>query len=354
MSPFSLFFQGNSGKTAGSIIAESAGQYNGLTKLFSRERNILEKCRIRWYTAPCKFGRKAFGRDRMRKKRSGIRILLWILTAAVFASCASIYISYQVLTVSRYEFRSGKLTAGIRVVLLTDLHNNSFGRDNVRLTEKVRREEPDLIVICGDLLNRGEEDTSAAADFIRTMTGVAPVYVSYGNHEKNHEEKFGSDFAALCASAGATVLEDSWEDLTVNGQRLRLGGIFGYCLPRESYYSWETWSRDTAFVQEMQETDALTLLLCHMPVSWISYGGLNRWDIDVVVSGHAHGGQVRFPWIGGLYAPDQGWFPGREAGVYLSRDGERALVLSRGLGSNWVGVPRFNNPCEIVTLDLLP
>ena len=289
-----------------------------------------------------------------KKRKRWPRVLLWFLAAALLACAASVYISYQVLTVSRYELHNEKLTGGVRLVLLADLHNNTFGKGNRRLVEKVRREDPDLILVCGDLVNQGEEDTSVAEEALRNLTAVAPVYVSYGNHEKGHEDHFGSDFIALCARAGATMLEKEWTELTVNDQTLRLGGIYGYCLPVGSFVPGKPWQSEADFLRELQDTEDLTVLLCHMPVTWISYGGLNRWDMDLVLCGHAHGGQVRLPWIGGLYAPDQGWFPGREAGVYLSRDGERAMVLSRGLGSSPVGVPRFNNSCEIVTVDLLP
>ena len=289
-----------------------------------------------------------------KRRKRWPRVLLWLLAAALLACAASVYISYQVLTVSRYELHNEKLTGGVRLVLLTDLHNNSFGKGNRRLVETVRRQEPDLIVLCGDLVNRGEEDTSVAEELIRALIDIAPVYASYGNHEKDHETRFGSDFTALYTAAGATVLEGDWEDLTVNGQSLRLGGIYGYCLTDKILGPGDSRRWEAEFLQEMLDTDALTVLSCHMPVTWISYGGLDWWDVDVVLCGHAHGGQVRLPGIGGLYAPDQGWFPGREAGVYLSRDGERAMVLSRGLGSSPVGVPRFNNSCEIVTVDLLP
>ncbi len=90
-----------------------------------------------------------------------------------------------------------------------------------------------------------------------------------------------------------------------------------------------------------------------MPYSWIKKGSLDSWDVDCVLCGHIHGGQVRFPWIGGLWAPDQGWFPGKVCGLYWSKDESKAMLLSRGLG-NTDKYPRFNNIPEILVLDLLP
>ena len=107
------------------------------------------------------------------------------------------------------------------------------------------------------------------------------------------------------------------------------------------------------FTKAFCDTDRLKLLMCHMPYTWLVHSGLEVWDIDCVLSGHVHGGQLRLPLIGGFWAPDQGWFPGREAGLYRSEDGTRTMVLSRGLGST-EKLPRFNNIPELVVLEIKP
>ena len=278
-------------------------------------------------------------------------VILFLLI--LLSSLLSLGFSKYGLTVSNYSLTVPKLTATIRIVQLTDLHNSVFGEDNIRLVEKVAAQEPDLILITGDLLNQNEERTDIAEDLIRALAPIAPVYVSYGNHEKGLETRWGVDIRDLYTKAGATVLEYDWLDLAINGQDIRLGGIYGYCLPEKYKHEYPGGDKESAFLTDIQSSDRYTILMCHMPVCWIRNGSLNAWDIDVVLSGHSHGGQVRFPLIGGLYAPDQGWFPGRMSGVYRSEDGTKAMILSRGLG-NTEGLPRFNNIPEILVLDLLP
>ena len=257
------------------------------------------------------------------------------------------------LELTHYVLSSPKITAPIRVVHLTDLHNSEFGENNERLVRMVAQQHPDLIVMTGDMLNGREDETEIAASLVRMLTEVAPVYFSYGNHEVTHERMFGRDLTALFEEAGATVLEGTYEDVTVNGQTIRLGGIYGYCLPEKYYATGEAKRWECEYLKEFQDTESYTLLLAHLPTCWIRNDNLDIWQIDCVLSGHEHGGQIRLPWIGGLYAPDQGFFPGRSSGIYASQDGKRVMVLSRGLGSG-VGVPRFNNVPEIVVVDILP
>ncbi len=271
------------------------------------------------------------------------------LIISILSRCLSAY----ALTVSCYSIKANNLTAPIRIVQLTDLHNSVFGENNKQLTEKVIAQEPDLILITGDLLNQNEERTDIAEGLIRSLSAAAPVYVSYGNHEKAHEELFGTDIRHIYTAAGATVLEYDWTDITVKGTDLRLGGIYGYCLPQQLLETGEARVKECEFLSAFQNTKEYTLLMCHMPVCWIRNGSLDAWDIDCVLSGHSHGGQVRFPLIGGLWAPDQGWFPGRMRGLYRSEDGTKVMVLSTGLG-NTEKLPRFNNIPEILVLDLIP
>lgn len=275
--------------------------------------------------------------------------LALILIAAVGAS---FLLSSRGLSVTRCSITAQGFTQPVRIVQLTDLHNSVFGAHNERLVRMVAEQEPDLILVTGDLLNLNEERTDIAEEFIEQLAAIAPIYVSYGNHEAAYEKNYGSDLRELYSEAGANVLEYSWADLTVKGQQIRLGGIYGYCLPGDLLSTGEAREDECIFLERFQETGAYKILMCHMPYSWLVSGSLDYWNVDCVLCGHVHGGQVRIPFVGGLWAPDQGWFPGRESGLYRSEDGSKVMVLSRGLG-NTDRLPRFNNVPEVLVLDLL-
>lgn len=308
-------------------------------------------------------------------------LFLLILSLAIFAIC-NFYLSKHALERSSYTITSPELSGSFRVVQLTDLHNSVFGEDNCELVKQVADAEPDVIFLTGDLVNdKAGEDTSIAVSLISQLKEIAPVYFSYGNQEDTLEAA-GVNVRQIYTDAGAVVLDREYVDTEMNGQLVRIGGIYGYCQP--DVYAQEAGRQDeTAFLHEFQDTDRYTLFMCHMPVCWIESGSLLEYRIDCVFAGHAHGGQIRLPFIGGLWAPDQGWFPGKECGVYgtdeeswmshkqkmLEWAGNMKydvswyeadqvyepsyLVLSRGLG-NTDRIPRFNNIPEIVVVDFVP
>lgn len=289
---------------------------------------------------------------KIMKKRKR-RICLIILAAiAVFILSDLAYSKYGLKT-TYYEIITSKVTDPIRIVQLTDLHNSKFGTDNRHLIEQVEDQDPDLILMTGDMLNSFDENTDIAVNLIEHLSAVAPVYYSYGNHEEEYEENYQTSLVPLLEKAGAVVLDKAYEDVAVAGQAIRLGGIYGYCVPEKFLETKEADPEECAFLDDFMNTDNFTLLMCHMPYTWRVLNGLEEWKIDCVMCGHAHGGQMRIPFLGGFYAPDEGWFPGVEQGCWASEDSRRYMVLSAGLGSSF-HIPRFNNVPEIVVLDLLP
>lgn len=281
------------------------------------------------------------------------RIMLSVLAVLAVLLCVELYRSNHCLTVDYYSYRTDKVGKTVRVVQLTDLHNAEFGQGNLDLLARVAEQKPDLILFTGDLITGTVQRTDIAAALLMDLVKIAPVYVSIGNHEQMYAANFGSDLTDLFESTGARVLEYEYEDIEVGDQTLRLGGISGYCVPEEFLWTGEAKIEECEFLHEFQDTDRCTLLMAHMPVCWINNDGISAWDTDLVFAGHAHGGQWVIPGIGGVAAPDMGLFPGRLEGLYPSQDGEKLLVLSSGLG-NSAPVPRFNNPPQILVLDILP
>ena len=316
-----------------------------------------------------------------KRKKLIISSIVFIILIAAFV-VFELYISKHWLTTSYYEIYTDKLTDSIRVVQITDLHNSEFGEGNSDLIGAVAVESPDLILITGDLVDSRTASTNIATDLIIALKKIAPVYFSFGNQEYFLHDKEGIDITQRFTEAGAEILEYSYKDITVNGQDIRLGGIYGYC--QTAQYSIETHrEKETEFLIDFQNTDNYKMLMCHMPYAWLVSGSLNEWDVDAVLAGHIHGGQVRIPLVGGLYAPDQGWFPGKVCGIYSTDEEswrtyqesliawakennydisyldehseyvESSLILSRGLG-NTDGIPRFNNIPEVLVVDFIP
>lgn len=283
-----------------------------------------------------------------KKRTEGLMLLM-----AVICIGMECYISVYCITVSKYSLESEQVNNSIRIIQITDLHNSIFGSSNKRLVSEVAKKSPDMILITGDLLNANEPDNNIATTLLKELFAIAPTYVSLGNHELEYEQNYGVDIPSLYESAGATVLNRQYEDIIINGQPLRIGGIYGYCLPDKYLKTGEADPGECMFLWDFENTDRYKILLSHLPIAWLKNDGLDEWDIDCVFSGHLHGGQVILPGIGGVYAPDMGWFPGRLRGVFDSEDGKRHLVLSAGLGNTEI-IPRFNNIPEIVCVDLVP
>lgn len=225
-----------------------------------------------------------------------------------------------------------------KIVLLTDIHNRSVD------TTVIKQEKPDLIAVSGDIINSDCTDLSIATTLLERLALIAPTYVSLGNHELEYEERTGEDIAAIFEKTGAIVLDKKYVDVEINNKSVRVGGIYGYCLPERYNHDNED---EIVFLREFEDTDSYTILLNHLPYSWTHYGISEDYDIDLVLSGHTHGGQIILPFVGGLYDPEFGFFPGKVSGRFDSND--TTVIVSNGIGSANELLPRLNKP-EIVVI----
>ena len=276
----------------------------------------------------------------MRKKRV-FKIILVILLCILLIASINLLASWKLLSVSRYEYSNNKLQHEFTIVQLSDLHNNQFGKDNCRLLKKIEQESPDIILMTGDMLNSYEERTDIVTDLVKDASQIAPVYYSMGNHEIDYMENFGSDsLKQKLEEAGAVVLDGEYIDTEIAGQQIRIGGIYGYVLSKELQDGSEQ-----KFMEDFQDTDLFKILLSHMPEGLLLWKSMEYWDVDLVFSGHVHGGQMRLPFVGGLYDPEEGFFPTYTKGMFQCGNG--TMILSAGLGSSG-GIPRINNLPDLV------
>ena len=258
----------------------------------------------------------------------------------------SLILSQKCLIVRQYTYRNPKIAAPIRAVQLTDLHNYQYGRDNQRLIAKIQKQKPDVIFMTGDMLNEDEDRTDTLLHLVREACAIAPVYFSLGNHEVGYEKTYGEgDLTEQLEAAGAVVLEKEYVDTKIDGQEVRIGGAYGYLLPED----WGDGS-EQRFLEAFVQTDRLKILLSHVPEGLLLWKSMEYWDVDLVFSGHVHGGQVRVPFVGGLFDPEEGFFPTYTRGMFSCGNG--TMILSAGLGSSR-GIPRVNNLPEIVVCDIV-
>ena len=289
------------------------------------------------------------------KKHSWKRTLLIAAAALILiALCCvlSLYVSANGLIVTRYRIFT-PLEQPMRLVQLSDLHNREFGEDNGRLLKRVRALRPDLILMTGDMINADDPDLSTLLELTRNLSEIAPVYCCYGNHEQSWMRRFSADLRPCLEEAGATVLDAEYLDLEYCGNEFRLGGYAGYYRApvMTSHGDRQQEKRELQFARDFEHTERYRILLNHIPTAWLDWEYRDDYDVDLVFCGHYHGGLVRFPLIGGLYAPNIGFFPKYSKGIFPNKPA--TVVLSAGLGSDHSHL-RFNNPGEIVCVDLLP
>ena len=276
-------------------------------------------------------------------------ILLIILLLAVYI-LISLWVSVNLLTVREFTVEFG-VEHPVKTVVISDLHDHEFGEDNEKLVEKIRQISPDLILMDGDMLNAESENADVPLTLIEALRDTAPIYYALGNHEIGYIENGHSELTEQLEEAGAVVLDKEYTDLDVNGTQIRLGGMYDYAFGLNGNNDAAAAPDDTLnFLQDFQNTDRLKIMLAHRPDSFIFGDASKVWDVDLVISGHNHGGQVVLPFLGGLYGGDQGFFPEYIHGMY-EKDNFQMFVTS-GLGSDRQKLPRFNNPPEIAVLSI--
>ena len=265
-----------------------------------------------------------------------------------------VVISYKCLTVTNYNIESDKIKENVKLVLVSDLHDGIFGENNKRLVSKIKECKPDLILFDGDMINEESKNLQTAITLVKRLHETAPVYYALGNHERGYLDRRTSDFYGELKKVGAVILEKNYEDIKVKGNTIRIGGLYEYAfaVDDEGKMSKKNMKSELRnFLTNFEDTSVFKIMMSHRPDSFIFGQAADTWKIDLAVSGHAHGGQVILPGMGGLYGADQGWFPKYVDGIHHFKTGKN-MIITRGLGSDKEKLPRFNNIPEIVVIDL--
>lgn len=275
---------------------------------------------------------------------------LCVISSIFFALLVYLIWSNTALTVSNIKISSSRIPiafSGFRIAQVSDLHNAEFGKDNRNLLELLSESKPDIIAITGDLVDAGHTDIGVALDFAKEAVKIAPVYYVTGNHEASLSQY--DELKIGLKTIGVIVLEDEAVQLKHDTEEITLIGLSDpdFTIKGDIFREAPAMVRTklSSFVDD--DESSYTILLSHRPELFESYA---RCSIDLVLSGHAHGGQFRLPFIGGLIAPNQGLFPKYDAGLYTS--GSTNMIVSRGLGNSIIPI-RFNNRPEVVVIELL-
>ncbi len=251
------------------------------------------------------------------------------------------------IVITESEYAGSKIPKefdGYVIAYISDLHNKEFGKNQNTLLKELEDTRPDIIVVTGDLIDRRKYNLIVAMRFIDGAVKIAPVYFVSGNHEA-WSDKYPSIKKSL-VDAGVHVLDDSMAELSAGTGTINILGLQDPDFLTSGYMEGTDISILSEHLNQWSSNQEFQILLAHRPELFELYAENN---IDLIFSGHAHGGQFRLPFIGGLVAPDQGLFPKYTSGSYTQNGS--TMFVSRGLGNSIIPIRIFNRP-EIVVVSL--
>lgn len=262
----------------------------------------------------------------------------WIINLIILA--VLLIICNPLLKTVRYTFENDKVDAPVKIALLTDLHGSWYGKEQRELIKAIDREQPDVVLLGGDIF----DDNVSYRESEETISILSKKYRCYyvtGNHEFWSEDI--ENILSIIRSYGVTVLQGDTETVEINGQKINICGV-----DDPDGTPGGTISKQLLQIEEKRNKDYYSILLSHRPEFYDTY---RLYQYDLVLSGHAHGGQWRLPGIiNGLFAPNQGLFPEYAGGLYEYEGG--ALVVSRGLDRWGIKLPRIFNRPELVVIEV--
>lgn len=282
-------------------------------------------------------------------------LMIWIAAAGIVAVffLAVMAIDCNRFTIREYNCKDARLEKDTRIVLLSDLHNKSFGKDNRRLIGAIDRIRPDLILVAGDMYTAARgQGAENARRLMEELAGRYPIYYGNGNHEHKtalYPEEYGMvypSYAENLKELGVRHLVNEKAQL-----RERKMAVYGLELDRNYYGKFHHRKMEEGYLEKLlgrPGKSEYSVMIAHNPDYFPDYAA---WGADLVVSGHVHGGLMRLPVLGGVISPAMRLFPKYDGGMF--REGNARMVLSRGLGTHTLPI-RIFNPGELVVINLSP
>lgn len=278
------------------------------------------------------------------------KILLGILISIILVIFYIIANQYKI-TKSEYTVESDRVKSEIKIAVISDLHNMNFLNDNKGVVKKIQSEEPDIIAVVGDMIDEYAENSENTLNVMTALSDIAPTYYSMGNHDKLFSDY--TSYITEVENSGVIVLDDKTDKITIGENEITLLGLSGYSFGEVENPAY------TALLKELCENDSLRLMLCHYPEfsQWFFERDLYyESDFELMLSGHTHGGLVRIPYIGGVFAPNQGFFPEYTKGMYyVDKENKNPynMLVTSGLGQDKRFI-RLNNFPEIAFITVKP
>lgn len=249
------------------------------------------------------------------------------------------------LKIVRYKIESDKIDSPVRIALVTDLHSCKYGQNQKTLIDAVNKEKPDIILLGGDIFDDIIPDTNTKV-FLKAVAPKCPCYYVTENHE--YWSRHSDEMIAWLRANNISVLDGESVNVEIGNQKISLSGINDPDKERFTGKSGDFYS-ELDEIQREKDDNLFRVLLAHRPSYVESY---LKYGFDLVLCGHAHGGQWRLPFVlNGVFAPDEGWLPKYAGGKYDFPNGQ--MIVSRGLARESTRVPRIFNRPELVVVDIL-
>lgn len=281
------------------------------------------------------------------------RLRIYIIAAMFLLLIIVAYLitdQYLIIT-PKYSVKSKSVKNSFNIAVITDLHSMNFGGDNQIVVDTIKNQAPDMIAVVGDMIDEYSSNITNALNIMEKLPQIAPTYYVVGNHDYQNLQY--NKFSNEIKKSGVIGLTDEINYINIKGNDLAILGLVGYSSGE---------CEDKAYTDLMRsfcENDYYKILLCHYPefTSWFFVQDkYYEYDFDLMLSGHTHGGLIRLPIVGGLFAPNQGFFPKYSKGLYYIDEGNRNpyhMLISGGLGQD-KRFCRVNNFPEVTIVSVEP